>query len=216
MATFSAMRSRIADDLDDSTVDTQIGVAINRAIDHYQSERFWFTEAIATFATVADQDSYGTGDGIPSDINKIDTLQVTVNNDFIRLFEKTYDWMKLVDSGRISGRPTFWTWYEDKIFLYPTPDDAYTITVSYTKNYVDLSADGDTNDFTDNAEDLIEARAEYWMYTRVVKDFEAAKFAKQEEVEALTALRSITSKRVATGRLQASGIAGIGYGYYAY
>ena len=51
MATWDDLISRIADDLNRADLNTQIGVAVNRAITHYQSERTWFNETTDTFTT---------------------------------------------------------------------------------------------------------------------------------------------------------------------
>ena len=57
MTILSVMQARIADDLARPDITNQIADAINDAIAHYQSTRFYFTETrTASFSTVAGQE----------------------------------------------------------------------------------------------------------------------------------------------------------------
>ena len=89
-----------------------------------------------------------------------------------------------------NGQPFNFAWGVNKLWLYPIPDSAYTVTYYYRKSYTELSADGDNNDWTNNAEDLIEARATWWLHNRITKDKDEAQIAKAEEMEALRALHT--------------------------
>ena len=44
MATFGALKAKVADDLVRTDLDTQIADAVNEAIADYKTERFWFNE----------------------------------------------------------------------------------------------------------------------------------------------------------------------------
>jgi hypothetical protein len=199
MATLSDMRSRIADDLDRSDLSTQIDKAINRAIEHYERQRFWFNEKIATFNTVANQKNYGSADGIPTDLAEIDYVEVTVSGKEYKLTPRTYPYIRELIGYDMTGQPYDYCYYQENFYFYLIPNAVYTITVSYQQKYTALSADADTNDFTTDAEDLIEARARKWLYARVIKDQEQAQIADLEEREALAALREKTDKLIGTG-----------------
>lgn len=206
MSTLAQMRSRIADDLNRSDLNTQIDKAINRAIRHYyNSERFWFNETTGTFATVANQEYYGTVDSVPSDILSINYLRLTVSsNNKPEIPQKTYSQIQAMNSGASIGQPLYYAWYSNKIWFYPIPDAIYTLTVSYQKSYAVLALDADTNDFTVEAEDLIEARASYWIYERLLKSDQDAARSKVEEQEALRALNIRTCDIVSTGQISST------------
>lgn len=204
MSTLAQMRSRIADDLDRTDLSTQIDKAINRAIEYYEKERFWFNEKIATFTTVASQKNYSSSDGIPTDILEIDYVEVTINGREDKLIRRTYDWIRELIGFDGTGYPTDYCYYQENFYFYLIPNGAYTITVSYQQKYsgTQLSSDSDTNDFLSYAEDLIEARARAWLYARVIKDVDQAQIAKAEENEAIAALREKTRKIIGTHQVQ--------------
>lgn len=195
MATLADMRSRIADDINTTAYNTQIDLAINRAIKHYAKDDFWFTEATDTFTTVADQKIYTSADSIPTDIAEFITTEVTDTDDSELIF-KPFEYLERQYQTSTTGLPHYYHYYDETFYLYPTPDAAYTVKVYYRKLYTDLSADGDTNDFLVHANDLIEARARKWIAARILMDYDMARVAGIEEDEALLSLRQQhTSKK---------------------
>lgn len=206
MSTLATMRARIANDINRTDLNTQIDLGINRAILYYQkSVRFWFNETTSTFATVASQESYGTADGLPSDIQEIDIAKITLASSNIpELIRRTYKYIQDKNIGNFVAPPSDYAFYTEKIWLYPIPDSIYTITLSYLKSYATLSNDGDSNDFTDNAEDLIEARARAWIYRRLLMNYDAAREAESEERDALLALRTLTTRLSHSGYVRST------------
>lgn len=204
MSTLAQMRSRIADDLDRTDLSAQIDKAINRAIEHYEKERFWFNEKVSTFLTVANQKNYGSADSIPTDIAEIDYVEVTYSNNEHKLKARTFDWIKERQGYDATGEPSDYCYYQENFYLYPIPTAARTITVSYQQKYSEMTMDADTNDFTTDAEDLIESRAKWWLYLRIIKDKEQAMSAREEEIEALNSLRAKTYKLKSTGFVTAT------------
>ena len=203
MATFATIRSRIADDINRSDLTSQINTAINRAISYYAKRyRFWFNETTATFNTVASQGSYTSTDTSITNIREIDYVKIAIqSNNNYELVPVTYKTLQDDNVSNHTGDPAEYAYYKENFFLYPVPNAAKTITVSYVKSYTDLSADADTNDFTEEAEDLIESHASAWVYARVLKDYDAATVSKAEEKEALAALMSETARMISTGRI---------------
>jgi len=205
MSTFAQMKTRIADDIKRSDLATQIGIAINRAIEFYEKDRFFFSETSGTFATVSGQESYGTSDNVPSTIAEIDEVTLTESSSNIFPLDKTsFSSIRAMNVGgtTATGVPLDYTYYMEKFWLTPIPNGVYTVTVYFKKNYASLSADGDTNDYTEEAEDLIEARARWWLYKRIIKDYEAAGEAKIEELEALSSLQSKTTMLITSGAVR--------------
>lgn len=196
MSTFAQMRAEIADDLDDPNFTTQINKAINRAIVFYEKEKFYFNSTSGTFSTTASQKAYTTST-IPSDIAEIDYVEITVSGNDHELDEVTFAEIEEEDIGSTTGVPTKYAFYNESIYLYPIPNNTYTITVYYQKKYTTLSSDSDTNDWLTEAEDLIECHATGWIYARKKKDFEQAAVYQQLVETALQALRKKTEKLAA-------------------
>lgn len=202
MSTLSEMRARIADDLDRSDLSTQIDKAINRAIRHYAYKTFWFTQTTGTFVTVANKKSYGISDGLPSDIKEIDYAKIRINDTDYELTKRTYAYIEQVDPSIYTGDPDDYAWYAEKMHLYPVPDSSYNVTVSYSRSYTEMTSDAATNDFTTEAEELIESRVRWWIYSRVIKDYEAANIAKANENEARLVLEAETERLTTSQRLK--------------
>lgn len=207
MATLAQMRTRIADDLNRSDLSTQIDKAINRAIEHYESEFFWFKETTGTFSTVANQESYSSSDAaFIALISKIDYARITISSSYKpELMLRTYAYVQERNSSNLTGEPCDLAWYQNKIYLADIPNSVWTVTVSYQKKYAELSNDSDTNDFTTDAEDLIESRAKAWLYARVIKDIEQAQIAQAEEMQALKSLQYKTTRLVSSRTIQYQG-----------
>lgn len=201
MATFLEMQQRIADDLDRTDLSTQIKKAINRAITFYLKEPFWFKETSATFSTVAGQKAYSSTDTSITDIGRIYLVESILNSANYEVDEKDIKWIENMNPNDARGQPTDYAWWQNKFYIYLVPDAIYTMRVWYTKKYVDLSADADTNDWTTYAEDLIEARARWWLYDRIIMDDTQAGKAKNAEIEALGALREVNEGYVAQGKV---------------
>jgi hypothetical protein len=207
MSTLAEMRSRIADDLNRTDMNTQIDKFINRSIIAYKKEPLWFTETSATFSTIASQSTYGSADGVPTTIDQIDYMEVTVDSsNKYKIIPKDFsDIIRLLGiTSSTQQYPSYYAFYKNTIYFYPTPSTVRTITIYFKKSYATLALDADTNDWLTEAEDLIEARATWMIYKRVIKDYQAAQDAKVEEMEAIEFLRQISKNKVARGQIKAT------------
>ena len=94
------------------------------------------------------------------------------------------------------GLPLSYALNESKIYFYPTPDQVYLVDIYYQRYYADLSADGDSNDFTTNpeAEELIEMEAEFQLYSNTILDMAQAQRCAQMRDVALKTCRRITNE----------------------
>lgn len=180
----------MADDLDRTDLSTQIKKAINRAIKHYEKEPFWFKDSSDTFPTVVGQKIYDSGDGLATDIGRITYAEILQGTAKYELVAKDISWIQSQNPDDAQGLPNYYARYGSDIWLCLVPNQVMTVTIYYKKKYTELSADADTNDWTTEAEDLIEARARWWIYKRIIMDKVQADEAKMEEIEALEALRS--------------------------
>lgn len=200
MSDFVTMIDRISDELQRPDLTAQIRTSIKTAIDHYQTERFDWLEKRATAVTVANQALYST----PTDLRLIDVLKVTVNGYDYPLLERNWRWMEEVDVSPTvyTGAPTDWAYFDEQLRLYPVPDNAYTLTMSYIQKLDDVSADSDTNTFFTTGEQLIRCRAKWDMLTHVIRgEAQRAEAAmmKSAEMEALTRLRTDQARKIGGG-----------------
>lgn len=201
MATFSDIQSNIADYLNRTDLTTQIKTAINRAIAHYSTYDFYFTQAgPSTFSTVANQEVYAVADGIPDYMREVTYLRLTANGSFYPIKPRTLVYVQEHNPNSNPGMPYNYCFWGKKIYLNPIPDAVYTVTVWYRKTYTELSANADTNDFTTNIEalNLIEAKALWWLNTFIIKDYEGAKINEEMESRALAAVSGISNNLQAT------------------
>lgn len=165
MATFGELKTRIAQKLgNQSTLTSQIATAINETILYYQQEAFWFNEASSTIVLTQGDNVVGS---MPSDFlyeTKLNGLVITYSNTRYVLTKKhpvIYDSMNV----QASGLPFMYKNQNDTLFVYPYPDQSYSMSLSYIKSYATLTNDADTNDWTNYAVRLIEARtlADMWL-----------------------------------------------------
>ena len=208
MTTLATIRSNVADALNRTDLSSQIDRAINEAINHYESETTWFNETSGIVTTVASQQSYDTTDGLPDDVLEI--LKVTLTqatNNTYTMVPKEIQWIldNNTSGSTFTGPSIYYAWYANKLYLYPTPDDAYTITLYYKKSYSDLSGDSDSNDWTDNASDLITSRSEWWVYLHILHNPQLASTVKAHELESYNRLMRRTTQLVSSGKLRSSG-----------
>lgn len=205
MSALSVVRARIADDLNRSDLNTQIDKAINRAIEFYEKQRFWFNENTWTFVTVAGTESYTFSTASTTDLLEIDQVTLTrTSTDIYPLDQITFQKLRQINTTGTTtrGAPSKFALYKSTWYLYPVPDAVYTVTIYGQKSYAAMTADADTNDFTTDAEDLIEARARWWLYANILKDVTQATVAKASEIEALQSLQAKTANIQSTGAIR--------------
>jgi hypothetical protein len=155
--TYGQIQTRIADELHRTDLTAQIKLAIVSAVEHYERERFWFTESITTSVTTTIGQNYIA---MPSDMVNIDKIQITVGTSKYNLTRIGYDeWADKASTSTTSGQPTEYSVYQDRIYLFPTPGSAYTVTLSYVDRLTTLSGSSDANGWTNYAEELIRQRA---------------------------------------------------------
>jgi len=163
MATFKDLRDQISADLAANAgnlLDTEINEAINAAIEDYENKRFVFNEGRDTsISTVVGQSEYD----LPSTVLTVDQVQYLFAGHLYRLQRQTYEWYveALVNQTAQVGPSNHYTIYERKLFLYPLPDLVTTVTLSgvIRQPNVPLTNDSDSNAWTNEARQLIRARA---------------------------------------------------------
>lgn len=173
MSTFGDMVGRIDDETQcNGEEDANIKLCINDAIAFYRNERFWFTEeptgSALTSATTANNSYVARYTGLI----QLDSLRITISGLPMPMTQVSFDTMESYHDGTTStGRPWAYCLYGDRMRIYPTPNDVYTLTWSgIFQDTTTLVADGDTNDWTTYGEQLIRHRAKGALMRDVLRD----------------------------------------------
>lgn len=161
--------------------------AISRAIEYYSDERFWFNRDSGTATTTAGT-NYVTlpyAVRVPESVSYNGEPLSKVGTEEIEHLTTT-------------GQPSRWAENGDLIQLYPVPSAAYALSVYGIAQIDAPSYDGDETVWTNEAYDLIAARARFLLFRDVFRDVEGTKLAAQAEGEALSRLRKETRRRNVT------------------
>jgi hypothetical protein len=180
MADLQTIRNTVArkvqdPDLTGSITSAIVNAEINRSIRYFSKYRFNFNEDLSAITLTANTQVVPS---IPSDLSSplnVNGLMLIDSQVKISLQKLLPDDFFNRDQDQ-TGRPYFWTYRDGQFLLLPTPDQAYTLNFRYLKSYTDLSSDTDTNDFTDNAEDLIMLHTVKNLYAEDKQDPESAAY----------------------------------------
>jgi hypothetical protein len=210
MATYGDMQTRIASEMHADDLSSEIRQAILSAVAFYAGRRFSGNEKRGTITTIAGTRFYDTDTAspgtLPSDIAEIDSVLLTVSGRDYRLEQVSNDDLEEVDAGSTltQGDPTKWAWYANALRLYPTPNAARVVTISYQTILNELSDDSDSNFWTNDAEALIRSRAKRLVAMNVTMDQSMAQAMGIAEQEELSALELRTNKLIGSGRIRPS------------
>ncbi|WP_175869339.1 hypothetical protein [Bartonella gabonensis] len=200
--TFASMVALIQDEIDDTTAEysRQIQDSIVTALRLCEREPFFFNERRkSTFNTQSGKTWYGREEGVFIETEKTleDVFLAVKDTTPIKLFFKPLEALhQQYGMHPELGTPFFYTCLDQKIGLFPTPENIETIQLSYTPLYlVDEQLKEDDNPWLIYAFDLIKARAKYELYKNILKDSEYAAASFRDFQEQLQALRIETSRR---------------------
>jgi len=207
MATLADIKADIADSIDDTTGEyaSQIAKAITKAIRYCERKTFYFNETRdITFPTVSGQEWYGAADN--ANIPTLVRIQAAFREDAnsVRLplnYDTPISLEMLADNSAIRGEPSSYTYFGQRIRLYPIPAaQVYTIRLqSGPYRLAALASDTDSNVWTIEAVDLITARAKYIVYKDTLKDAAMAAEALNDFNDQQAALDAETSARNGSG-----------------
>lgn len=196
MADIGTMHTRIADELLRTDLSAQIVTAVETAIEEYKHQRFFFNEGITTFTTSVGGIYYD----IPSDILKADILTATYAGTEYPLEPRDFEWIRTANSNvsNVAGPPRAFALFAEKIWIYPTPGDEYTLIAYGIKDLGELSELTDENGWTNEGEALIRNRAKKEIAEAVLQEPDLAALCERAELRALKALRARTNARRAS------------------
>lgn len=198
--TLGDLLDEIADDIERADLDRQIAFAVDRAIRHYQPERFTFNERILTFQTIPGADVYGGGDApeIPA-LLAIDSVMRIENEQTYPLTRIAETAIERLDDPDSATQPCAYSYFDRSIRLWPMPCAAWTIRLAA---HVEVPAPKDrdeTSPWVDEASDLIAARAKRHLGFNALRD---PAFGKAQEILANEAFRSLRGR---ANRIASSG-----------
>lgn len=198
MSTYATMRTRILDEyVNESLTAAQVNSAIQTAIKHYERKPFYFNQKTGTVTTVAAQEYYSSSDA--SDIpNIVHIFAATVTADGLKtkLIPVDFGAMDSCQDGSVTGAPEQIAVFKQQLRLYPIPDAAYTITLAYIYRFTALSADGDSNAWMTDGEELIRQRAKRTLALDYLQADDLAGRAASLESEALAELMAEGRRRL--------------------
>ena len=203
MTTLAIMKARIASELRRSDLTTQIADAINTAIGAYEHERWYVNETREnTFTTVAEQPNYGVSDAaFIGVLSKIDYIFLTVGNQPFELLPETMKFIE--DSGTNNtflGQPGWYAFYDEQIWLYPVPNDPWTVRVGGVIEQAAPVSDAEIGNFwMIKGERLTRSRAKYEIQLHVLKNAQAAMEMATAVTEAYDQLNVRTTRKTKTG-----------------
>lgn len=200
MATFYEMQTNIADNLGRADLASEIQTAIRRAIKHYEREQFWFSAAEDSFVATAGTSSYTLSNSYAS----IEQVMVNYAQYKYPLGRESYETINEIDLGNFQGQPDWYAEQNGVVRLYPVPNATFTVSYVYQAKAATLTNSDSTNVFTLNAEDLIEARACWWLSSFKLHNANASAVWKQIELDALEQLRQESTTKTTTGRIRST------------
>ena len=217
MTTLLDVRTRVADQLARSDLNTQIDREIQLAMARYNRRVSWLHEvrevsltsvaAQAWYSSVdvstgtGPQDTTGRTAVDVADIQKIDYMR-DPNYDDLRQVHYS-DFEGFFDTTGAAGRPTYFTLYAGQIGIWPVPDAVTIYTLSAVVKPIIPSLAADESIWFDQAQELIENAAAAAICRKFIQDGERAQAFQVYETEAWNDLVREGNQKMATGKLRA-------------
>lgn len=210
MATFQQIQQAVSKrllDPDATAVSVaNVSAAINDSIRYWKYKRFWFNEGYMISVAVY-QDPVIP---LPADF-----LVPSTNNDGFnieysamryplkKITQLQYDNIYLING---YGLPRMYARVGQDYVLYPKPDRDYQINCHYLRDYEDLNAPDDTNDFTDYADRLITLWTTANLIEEFRQDYTSGANLRDKAYDEYKELQTMTRKANASGTVVNSSI----------
>jgi hypothetical protein len=197
MTTYAIMQARIADEfINESITTAHIKNAIQSAISAYENTPLYFNQKISSFNTVNSQEYYSEIDyaDIPN-IVYFRAVNVDVNGSDKAIQPVDFNLIDKVQTGSDFGVPNWYSYFAQKIRLYPIPNAVYSIRISYIAKFAALVADSDSNAWMIDGEELIRQAAKRRLALDILHANDMAARCKVLEDEAMDGLLEETRQR---------------------
>lgn len=197
---------RLIDPSNTAVSANDVGQGINDSIAYWKFRRLWFNE-VKDQVTIAEHDPIipVIGDGVLVPSTQYDGFYIEYGNvryPLVKISQMEYDNLFLTNG---YGMPL---WYSrigsdeaDEYVAYPIPDRDYTLGRHYLKDYDDLVADDDENDFTVNAPRLINLWALCNLTAELRQDLAMSDSYNSRTQDEYRQLRVLTNKKNASGHV---------------
>ncbi|WP_142416427.1 hypothetical protein [Bartonella massiliensis] len=197
---FAQMVNDIQDEIDDQTDEyvDQIQKAIFSALRFCERLPFYFNESReVVLTTLKGKSRYGAAENpvIPKAVRIVDAYIYEDNHNKSKLLHVDPLVMEGVNDCN-NGMPTQYSYFEQKLILYPTPDRVYSIRLILDPMRIkDIESTQEASIWFLEAYELIKTRAKYEIYTNIIKEPQMATAAFAMFQEQLDALKIETSRR---------------------
>ena len=160
------MKARIGTEIRRPGLTTQIASAISTAIASYVDERIFYSESRdVSFATVVSQSLYTSSDHASlALLEQIDYVHLIVDSQNFRLRYMDPEAIERASSSTTStGQPTDFSWYQEKLRVFPAPSSAdWDIRVAGLFQVAAPASDNEaSNKWMTDGERLIRSRAKW-------------------------------------------------------
>ena len=212
MATFGTLITKASTRLKDANNTAvsrpDVAATINDAISHWSDERFWFNEFQETVTLVQNDPILPALSVTP--LFLFDQGGIVIDYAQTRwptrkVSSDEYDRMNV--EGR--GIPFAWTYRDGQYELYWYPDAAYSTIVRGVKAYTPFATDGSqdsqSNDFTNEAADLILYETLSRLFGEFRQDPKMEEYYANRALNEKAMLKTRTRRLVGTGRIQVEG-----------
>ncbi len=206
MSTYATMQARIADELNRDDLSAQIRLAIKSAIAYLETEPLYFNEQRSYLTTTAGTRAYG----LPDEFQGVNTLTLTYNQYTTLLDEKPWSYIEEITStDQSQGQPRAYALYDYQLWVYPIPDQAYTLTMSYYKRLEDVSATGSANAWMNpqHGEEAVRTLAKIDIMENIIADpqmLQRAQVLRTRADRLIDNLKWETVARTTTGKVRPS------------
>jgi hypothetical protein len=207
MANYGDLKARIKDELSRSTdpdIDAQIARSVNDAINFYSSQGFWFLEVENEIETVSGQPDYD----LPDDWRPGSEITVTITDSRYLLRRRSYNWYRerAYRAAADIGQPSDYAIFGQRVWLKPTPNALYVVTLTYNAAPPVLDLETDENGWTNDAEPLIRTRAKIDLLTNVIREADPTEISllQSEELRWRGSLARRTAEQTMTGQVRPS------------
>lgn len=214
--TLGDLKAKIASDIErdltDETTSTrtwedEIESSIFDAIALQKSKQYWFMQQPTSAEITSSCSTTSSYVSEPTGLVQIDSLRLTVNSQKQSIDPVSFAEMESLHDGNTTdtGEPFKYCRYGQRVRLYPSPNETYTLTWSGLFDDAAMDDDADITIWTTvgKGELLIRCQAKVILYRDYIKAYAdvPAAIAALKEVE--NALDREHAKRVGTRRLQA-------------
>lgn len=207
MPTFDDIKEEIADNVDDTTGEyaTQIERAVLAAIRYCERYTYYFNETRdETFPTIQGQEWYDASDNanIPTLVRIVAAWREDATGQRTTLSRETPEVLELLsDNSATQGEPTAFTYFGQRIRLYPIPGSTVDTIRLQLGPYrlAPLVAGTDENAWLTEAYDMVKARAKYILHKDTLQNPNLAAEALNDFNDQDQALKAETSSRNGRG-----------------